>query len=146
MVLWRQNLITAVEGHYPSVGGPYVATLGNSLTLDGSASTDPDMAYGDSINTYWWDIDHRDVFAGATPTLSAGFVSSLFVGTHTLTLNVADSFSTIGSAATTLTVMDAPTTVPEPTGTVLLAIALVGLAGVCRLRRWGGEAVAATRG
>jgi hypothetical protein len=60
------------------------------------------------------------------------------VGTHSLTLNVIDSWSLAGSAFTTLDVMAAPTTVPEPAATGLLLIALAALAVVCRLRQWKG--------
>jgi hypothetical protein len=128
------------------VGGPYVVTAGNSITLDGSASTDPDLEYGDAISSYQWEIDHHGMLTGAMPTLTAAMVNDLFVGIHDINLRVADTFGVTHTAMTTLMVMSAPTTVPEPASTVLLMIALAGLAVVCRLRQWGHEVSAATRG
>ena len=124
-----------------NVGGPYVVTAGNSLTLDGSASTDPDLLYGDFIASYLWDTNNDGHFGdvtGALPTLSAAFVNALGVGSHGIGLQITDSFGAMSTHLTSLTVTPAPTTVPEPTATGLLMIALVGLAVVCRMRRGGG--------
>jgi hypothetical protein len=127
-------------------GGPYVVTPGQSLLLDGSASTVPDAAFGQFILMYMWDVDFNGGFqpdlVSITPTvtLPAAWVNTLAVGTHGLALKVIDSYALTSLGFTTLTVAAAPTTVPEPTATGLLLIALAGVAGVSRWRQWGGKA------
>ncbi len=66
--------VTIEVGNTPPVavaGGPYVATEGMPLQLDGSCSFDPD-APADSIAAYEWDIDCPSFFDdqfGVTPTV-----------------------------------------------------------------------------
>jgi PKD domain len=131
-----------------NAGEPYVVTAGNGVTLDGSASTDPDLAAGDAIVSYQWDTNNDGHFGdatGALPTLTGAFVNALGVGDHPIALRVADSLGFTGVTSSLLTVTSAPTTVPEPTATGLLMIALAGLAVVCRMRQWGRESSAAPR-
>ncbi len=58
-------------------GGPYDADLGQGLTLDGSASYDPNEAAGDSIVSYQWLVAGSIALAGASPALSAAQVDAL---------------------------------------------------------------------
>jgi hypothetical protein len=124
-------------------GGPYTVTLGQSLLLDGSASTVPDPAFGQFILMYMWDIDFKGVFlpnltsVKPTTTLPAAVVNTLDVGTHTLALKVTDSYALSSVGITTLTVVAASTPVPEPTATALLLMALAGLAVMCYWQRRG---------
>lgn len=53
----------------PTVNGPYAIVEGNSLTLDGSGSTNP---FGDPIDLYEWDVNGDGLFgdaSGVNPTL-----------------------------------------------------------------------------
>ena len=62
---------TAVAGGFRNdddvVVGPYAIAVGESLQLDGLGSADPDVACGDSIANYQWDINVDGTFdiAGA---------------------------------------------------------------------------------
>ncbi len=91
-------------------GGPYSLQLGSGITLDGTASSDPDAGVGDEIVSYEWDIDGNgsftdsiDVF-GAQPDVSASTISVLGAGSHTITLRVTDALGSSSSASTTLEV------------------------------------------
>ncbi len=89
-------------------GGPYTVDLGAGVTLDGSASSDPDA--GDRIVMYEWDIDYSGTFvtdySGTSSTLSlnSSQINTLGVGSHTIALRVRDTFGSTGTATTTLTV------------------------------------------
>lgn len=53
-------------------GGPYTANPGQPLSLDGTASADPDAACGDAPQDYGWDLDQDSVFddaSGPSPVL-----------------------------------------------------------------------------
>ncbi|MBI5730269.1 MAG: DUF11 domain-containing protein, partial [Ignavibacteriales bacterium] len=96
------------QGNHPPVaapGGPYLTTLGSSITLDGSPSYDPDASCGDMIVTYEWFIDGVSSAVGSTPTISAASINALGVGIHTVSLRVIDTFGLIGSALTTLEIL-----------------------------------------
>src|SRR5262249_22475442 len=92
-----------------NVGGPYTIILGQSLTLNGAASSDPD---GDPL-TYSWDVNGDGVFgdaAGVSPTLSAAQLAALGVtapSTRNVTVRVDDGSRGVATAATTLTVLPA---------------------------------------
>lgn len=46
-------------------GGPYTVSVGKTVTLDGSASFDPDLPH-DSVVAYAWDFDQDGLFDDAT--------------------------------------------------------------------------------
>jgi Ca2+-binding RTX toxin-like protein len=107
-----------------SAGGPYAVVEGESLTLDATASSDPD---GDSL-TYTWDINSDGIFGdaiGLSPTLTWAQLQSLGIddGPRTFhpTVRVDDGHGhSVDSAATTLTLSN---TVPvaglgDPSGGV----------------------------
>ena len=101
-------------------GGPYAAVVDAGVTLDGSASADPDL--DDAIVEYAWDLDDDGVFGdrlGATPSLSAADVSNLVCGgacvggvANPIALRVTDRFDAEATAATTLTLTHAPSADP----------------------------------
>ncbi|RJQ30860.1 MAG: PKD domain-containing protein [Actinobacteria bacterium] len=87
-------------------GGPYTVNEGQSVTLDGSASSDPDEPYGDSITNYVWTIDGNPV-GGNSAVVNSGVLPS---GVHQVSLTVTDSYGLTNTADTTLTVNNvAPT-------------------------------------
>lgn len=84
----------------PHDGNPASNTV--PVTLDGSASSDPD---GDTL-TYLWQED--DITLGTTATLTV----DLAAGTHVITLTVTDSWGAPGTAQTTVTVAPEPNQAP----------------------------------
>jgi PKD repeat protein len=105
-------IVTVDQGNRAPIathGGPYTVDLGAALTLDGSASTDPDAACGDSIAAWGWDIDNDGLFndgSGPTVTLAAATVEILGLGVHPVALRVTDQFGLQNTALTTLTVIE----------------------------------------
>jgi PKD repeat protein len=93
-----------------NTGGPYMIDLGSGVTLNGSASSDPNAACGDSIVSYAWDLDNNGVDDAfdATPSLTAEQIAGLGlgVGTYTIRLAVTDTFGKRGTASTTLAIYD----------------------------------------
>ena len=91
-------------------GGPYSTDMVTGVSLNGSGSSDPDA--GDSIASYSWNINSGAItLTGATPSLTAGQVNALGVGTFTVQLTVTDtSYGTPGTASTTLTISKAAST------------------------------------
>ncbi len=91
-------------------GGPYEILVGQSLTLDGSASSDPD---NDPL-TYSWDVNGDGNFgdaAGVSPTLSWSQLNALGIvdpGTYTVRLVVVDGRGGDGVDFATLTVNGVP--------------------------------------
>lgn len=94
-------------------GGPYTIILGNAVTLDGSASYDPDAAGGDYISIYHWDIAGVLTLEGETPAVTAENITALGEGIHTVSLTVMDSLEASSTNTTTLEVLPPPTTVSE---------------------------------
>src|SRR4029077_11529922 len=66
-------------------GGPYVVAVGEDLHLDGSGSFDVDMAQGDYITAYGWEINNQlpyDFNDGVTGRLAV-VVGGYTVAGHT---------------------------------------------------------------
>jgi hypothetical protein len=102
---WNYNDVSIVESSWANSaptadsGGPYSGYEGDSVTLDGTNSSDPD---GDSL-TYTWDIEdfdasgNNETATGATPSLSLTGANS---GTYNVTLTVDDGSATSTSYTT----------------------------------------------
>ena len=78
-----------------NAGGPYSAAVGAPVTLDGSASRDPDG----SVASYAWNFGNGTTGSGAAP--SATYATA---GTFTVTLTVTDNRGATNQASTTVTV------------------------------------------
>jgi MYXO-CTERM domain-containing protein len=107
-----------------NAGGPYSAAVGAPVSLDGSASRDPDG----SIASYAWNFGNGSTGSGVAP--SATYATA---GTFTVTLTVTDNGGATSQATTTVTV----TTNTQPpvanaggpyAGTVNVAISFNGAA------------------
>jgi|GEM_PF-2220053 len=78
--------------------GPYTASVNQPITLDASASFDPD---GDTLS-YWWDLDNDGVYddlGGPTP-----FTAFNQTGEFTIALQVSDVFGMTSTDTATVTV------------------------------------------
>ncbi len=73
-------------------GGPYSATSGVAVTLDGSGSSDPDG----SIASYDWDFGDGSSGSGVSPS-----VTYASAGSYTVSLTVTDDGGAASAAATT---------------------------------------------
>lgn len=95
LVLNLKNL-----SHFPTAeaGGPYSAFAGDAISLDASASSDPD---GDAL-TYDWDLDNDGAFDDATGVT----VSHIFdqTGEYPISLLVTDVLGLNATDATTVTI------------------------------------------
>ena len=101
----------------PVHGGPYVSTIEAPLTLDASASTDPNSSCGDSIAQYEWDLNGDGVWDKSTtqPILTVSWADLVGLVAHpanpetglptnTVRLRIRDTFGTLATAQTTLTI------------------------------------------
>lgn len=91
---------------------PYAVVEGHDLTLDASASIDPDV--GQSL-TYQWDVNGDGVFNDATgisPTLTWAALTALGLGdgprASLVRVRVFDGVDSSDSAAVSLTIINAP--------------------------------------
>lgn len=79
-------------------GGPYVLAVGEDLHLDGSGSFDIDMAQGDYITAYDWEInnhlpyDFNDGIIGQLATVTAAYAAA---GRTNVALRVLDATSIV---------------------------------------------------
>ena len=80
----------------PNAGGPYIASEGQTVTFDASATTDPDHG----ALTYRWDFDNNGTWdvTNSSPKVSRFYSNQ---GSHTVRLQVSDGEN---SAETTTTV------------------------------------------
>lgn len=86
---------------FANAGGPYTADVGSSITLDASTSSDGDP--GDSVVEYAWTINGMLKLSGPSVTLGSAETSALGVGTHNVSLTVADEAGLTATSTTTLT-------------------------------------------
>jgi PKD repeat protein len=107
-------------------GGPYSATVGTTISFDGTASYDPD----DDVLGYAWTFGDGGSATGPQPTHA--FTSA---GTYTVTLTVTDAHGATSQATTAASITQPP---PPPTGAVL-----VGAGNIARCDRQGDEVTAA---
>lgn len=106
-------------------GGPYTATTGLALRLDGSASSDPD---GDVL-TYAWDFGDGSSGDGATPTHTYATA-----GSYTVSLVVSDAEFPSEAATATVAVSDAS---EQSDGEALYNAGCLG----CHGDPWAGPAI-----
>jgi len=82
-------------------GGPYAALQGNTVTIDGSASTDTDG----TIVDFSWDCDSSDGVNFSSSATSDSFLCLYSnVGTYTVSLRVTDDDGATDTQTTTVTV------------------------------------------
>jgi PKD repeat protein len=92
-----------------NAGGPYASTAGTAITLNGTASTDPQ---GQSL-TYAWNFGDSSTGTGATPTHTYAAT-----GTYSVSLTVTDTAGLTGTAASKATITAPPLADAAITGTV----------------------------
>ena len=114
------------QGNQPPVArtsqGDYTVLEGDNLTLDGSGSTDANIACGDSIAAYEWDINGDGDFAdagvdttGTRPVIAWATLATLRkfadpitrLPNNSVTLRVRDTFGATSTVATTITIFQA---------------------------------------
>lgn len=88
-------------------GGPYTLNAGSQLTVDGSASWDPNAAAGDRIVSYAWDLNDDGVYndaSGQNVTIPWAHLAGLGLGqgSHTIRLQVTDTFGSVNRSYTRL--------------------------------------------
>ncbi|MDA7977596.1 MAG: PEP-CTERM sorting domain-containing protein [Pirellulales bacterium] len=114
-------------------GGPYTIDPGFDLDLDGSASADPDVALGDSIVSWEWDVDGDGTYDVTGETTTVDWATLLGIGvladnTYNLALRTTDELGAQHVQTTLFTVNP----VPEPATCVIWALA----GGSCGLAGW----------
>ncbi len=106
---WTTTQVTVDLGNTPPTAdadGPYAATNGEALTLDGSGSTDPDEPCGDTVVSFEWSIGGGALASTeVAPTFDwQDLEAQLGPGQHDVLLTVTDSFGETASDLTTVTV------------------------------------------
>lgn len=108
------EVLISIDNHQPmsDPDGPYIVTQGESVTLDGSDSSDQDEPFGDTI-TFAWDIDSDGLFDDAfteTVNLTSDQLISDYgyaLGTaKDIGLKVTDTFGLSHEALTSLGVYE----------------------------------------
>lgn len=87
-----------VPPHPPtaSIGGPYLATVGETVQVDGSGSYDIDEPLGDAIITWEWEADFVAPYDfNETSGQIAALPSFATAGRHDIALKVTDNTATI---------------------------------------------------
>jgi len=103
--------VSAGTAPVAAAGGPYTVTAGNTVTLDGTGSSDADA--GDTL-TFQWDFDGDPATieaTGATPTFDS---TGLSLGPRTVTLTVTDSRGLTSTDTATVTVSASPSPLASP--------------------------------
>jgi len=107
-----------------NAGGPYSTPEGSSVSLDGSASSDPD---GEPL-TYAWDLDNDGSYDDATSP-SPSFFGADGPATHTVSLRVCDAQASCATASTTVAVHNVAPTAGAGADQTVFRHAAVSLAG-----------------
>jgi CSLREA domain-containing protein len=95
------------------VGGPYSIAEGEAITLDASASTDPDL----DMLSFAWDLDDDGLYddaVGSTPSVPWATLVTLGIdddGSYPVAVRVDDGNGAIDTAAATLTIVNTPPTI-----------------------------------
>ena len=102
----------------PNAGGPYGIAEGESLHLDGSASTDVDIPLGDSL-TYSWEINgHTGATTGVSPTLTWNQLQALGITDNGLFSGAIKIHVTDDQNLETTATVDLNVTNTPPTATI----------------------------
>ena len=99
-------LVSVNQGNQPpfaNAGGPYSVNAGSAVQLNGALSSDSNASCGDSIVSYAWTIDGTIHLTGPNPALNTS-VNALSAGSHTVSLQVTDTFGATATASTTVNV------------------------------------------
>src|SRR5205823_4946923 len=86
---------------------------GSDLTLDASASSDPNEACGDGVRRLQWDFDGDGVYERTSPggvahTFLWDSLADLGGGPHTVSVRAVDTFGNVGPPATTSFTLTTP--------------------------------------
>lgn len=126
--------------------GPAQATAGQPVTLDASASSDPD---GGTITNYAWDVDGNGAFevdGGTSPTHQA----TLSAGRAHVSVRIRDDRGGLGFATQTINVAhptpgDRTVEIPPPPGSITLDLAPKQRLGAVAVRGVVGTLTCPTR-
>ena len=104
--------VTSNRPPVADANGPYNGTEGSPISLDGTGSSDPDAATGDSIVSYEWELDGDGAFDDAIGAV----VSHTFGddGLYAVGLRVTDTFGETDTDGSVVTVSNVAPTVSEP--------------------------------
>lgn len=117
--------------------GPYTIDLAGAdpLNLDALGSLDTDVALGDSIVLYEWDLDNNGLFDFTTTSAILSLTQAQYspflntFGDHNIVLRVTDATGLTGTDLATVSV------VPEPSSLLLALIGAVACSGYYGRRR-----------
>jgi len=142
-----ETTVTITENSPPvaDANGPYSVDENDSVTLDASASSNPDDGCGDSIIDYRWDLDNDGEYDDAsgmtvelTPALRTAMGMTSTGVPYPIGLLVEDSLGETGTDSTTVTITSGGTPPPVPAMTgwgVAAAVMAVLALGIVALRR-----------
>ena len=110
---WMQPIDWENQPPVAEAGGSYIGLAGASITLDASASSDPN---GGAL-TYEWDLDNDGEYNDATGITTT--ISFTQIGEHLISLRVTDAGGLSDTDTTTVTVTDPtlPAIIPTVSGT-----------------------------